>query len=191
MKKIELVDQGTFFEWSGKPSDFNEVKVSGKQCHSIQPEVRISGENVTYIFDKGLVVDIGISNTGSASSTTLQQGLANTNRKKCFLCDASFQFEEMKVHVGKYIIKGTAEGRYPCGYCGRESCQNKLSAPTKKGGKYFHNKVESNCPYYIHHSRRVKKASNRYPCTNYLNKCIMCKADIWLYNVEHHYENRS
>ena len=35
----------------------------------------------------------------------------------------------------------------------------------------------------------MKKASNRYPCTNYLNKCVLCKADVWLYNTEHHYED--
>ena len=26
-------------------------------------------------------------------------------------------------------------------------------------------------------------------CTNYMNKCALCKCDVWLYNTEHHYED--
>ena len=164
------------------------MKIPWKQCRSLQPEVSVSGEKMSYIFDKSLIFDIGISFTGPASSN-IQQSSANSNRKKCFLCNISLQLEEMKVHVGKHILNGTAEGRYPCGYCGRNSCQNKLSAPTKKNKQYFYNKIESNCPFYFHQARRVKKASKLHPCTNYLNKCVLCKADVWLYNIENHYED--
>ena len=188
VQKIELEDKGTFFEWSGKPSGQIEIEIPGKYCHAIQPEVKISGEKVTYNFDKSLLFDIGITIAETASSGQTP-GSENANRKKCFLCNTSLEFEEMRVHVGKHILKGWAEGRYPCGYCGRESCESKLCAPTKKGSEYFYNKVESNCPFYIHQARRVKKASKRYPCTNYLNKCALCKADVWLYNIKHHYED--
>ena len=164
------------------------MKIPGKQCRSIQPEVNVSDEKITYTFDKSLIFDIGISVAGSSSST-VPQNVSNENKKKCFLCNNSFKFEDLKVHVGKHILDGTAEGRYPCGYCGRESCQNKLGPPTRKNNECFYNKIESNCPFYVHQTRRVKKASNRYPCTNYLNKCVLCKADVWLYNTEHHYED--
>ena len=76
-----------------------------------------------------------------------------------------------------------------CGYCGRGSCQNKLGAPTRKGKELFYNKVDSNCPYYVHAARRVKKASKHNPCTNYLNKCVLCKGDVWLYNIPNHYQD--
>ena len=87
------------------------------------------------------------------------------------------------------ILNEEANSRTPCGFCGRSSCQNKLTKPTRKGNEYFYRNVESNCPYYIQHARRVTKSSLRNPCTNYLNKCILCKSDVWLYNVKNHYED--
>ena len=41
----------------------------------------------------------------------------------------------MKVHVGKHILDGSAEGPQPCGYCGRgKSCQSEISQLSKKKG---------------------------------------------------------
>ena len=95
----------------------------------------------------------------------------------------------MKVHVEKHILDGIAEGPQPCGYCGRaNSCQSKLTHPNKKNGQKFYTKVDSNCPFYMHTARRVQKASTRYPCTNYLLKCTVCKADVWHYNMPSHFE---
>ena len=86
-------------------------------------------------------------------------------------------------------VGGCIKDRYPCGYCGRGSCQNKLGAPNRKNKELFYNKVDSNCPYYAHVARRVQKASKHNPCTNYLNKCVLCKGDVWLYNIPNHYED--
>ena len=93
------------------------------------------------------------------------------------------------VHGGKHILRGECVARYPCGYCGRESCHNKLCAPNKIGNAFYYVKVESNCPYFIQHARKVKKSSNRYPWTNYLEKCALCKADVWTYNGKNHYND--
>ena len=80
VKKIELVDQGALFEWSGKPSDHTEMQITGKQCRSIQPEVNVSDEKITYTFDKSLIFDIGISVAGSSSST-VPQNVSNENNE--------------------------------------------------------------------------------------------------------------
>ena len=53
----------------------------------------------------------------------------------------------------------------------------------------FFNKVISNCPFMHHVTRKAKKASVHYPCRNYLDKCALCKADVFIYNMEHHYED--
>ena len=97
--------------------------------------------------------------------------------------------DKMRTHVGKHILNKETNSRSPCGFCGRSSCQNKLTKPSKKGKELFYRLVESNCPYYVQHARRVTKASSRNPCTNYLNKCPLCNCDVWLYNVKNHYED--
>ena len=93
----------------------------------------------------------------------------------------------MRAHVGKHILDGECKDSQPCGFCGRGACSNRLADPTKRGGKKFYSKVLSNCPYYIDIKKRAKKSSIRYPCTNYLDKCPLCNADIWKYNIPKHY----
>ena len=95
----------------------------------------------------------------------------------------------MKIHIGKHILNGDCEGRAPCGFCGRSCCENKLGKPNRKGNSFFYSKVQSNCPFFIHTTRRIQNSSKKNPCTNYLNKCSQCQADIWHYNTKNHYED--
>ena len=125
----------------------------------------------------------------TSSQSSISTLDANLSHKQCFLCPSRLPLEDMRTHVGRHILNGNSNIRSPCGYCGRGSCNNTLGPPSKKGKEYFYNKVVSNCPYYIEVSRRIQKSSPRRPCTNYINKCAVCKADIWLYNIQHHYED--
>ena len=193
VKELALDDIGTAFEWSGSHSNDSELKVPGKFCHTFQPELNVKEDKVTYSFDKSLMFDLaqylGISVPGSQPSTSTTATSNDPALKQCFLCSSRIVLEKMKIHVGRHILNGNSEERYPCGYCGRGACQNKLGAPTRKNNELFYNKVESNCPYFVNVVRRVKKASSRFPCLNYLNKCALCQGDVWLYNIAHHYKD--
>ena len=125
------------------------------------------------MFDLVQYLGRDISMIGSQSSlpTNDQTASKDPALKQCFICPSRIALEKMKIHVGKHILNGNCKNRYACGYCGRESCQNKLGVPTRKNNELFYNKVESNCPYYVHASWKVQKASKRNPCTNYLNMC--------------------
>jgi hypothetical protein len=191
VKQLKLEDTGTVLEWTGEHSTNAELVISGKSCHSIQPEVEVREENAVYIFDKSLVFDLGITLNQSTSdpAATTNSTSNDASLKKCFLCAQMITLEYMKIHVGKHILKGDCETRAPCGYCGRGCCDNKLAAPNRRGKELFYVKVQSNCPYYVHAARRVQKSSTKNPCTNYMNKCQQCKADVWFYNLKNHYED--
>ena len=190
IKEIIFDTDDSHYIWKGSSEEVK--KISGLKCRSIQPEIQFEDNKVSYHFNKSLIFDIGISMANDTSAkkkeiTSLKTG--SSGDKKCFLCPKHINIEDIKVHVGKHILDGSAEGPQPCGYCGRgNTCQNKLGKPNKKRGALFYNKVESNCPFYMHTARRVQKPSKKYPCTNYLLKCSICKADIWYYNMPHHYQ---
>ena len=64
------------------------------------------------------------------------------------------------------------------------SCQSKFSCPNKKKGKHFFQKLDINCPFYMHTAWRLENRKKRkIVCTNYLIKGTQCKADTWYYNI--------
>lgn len=73
-----------------------------------------------------------------------------------------------------------------CGFCGLNSCHNIL-IQTSKESQAKHHKIQSNCSY-AEVLKRVPVFSIRNKCTNYMMKCSICKADIWTYNGEKHYQ---
>ena len=187
LQKINLTDNGSYFQWNGiGTNEVSKIRLSGKECRSIQPEIEMKDGQTNYIFNKSLMFDIGISIDSPIESACIKE-MPTSSHRKCFICNANVSFEVMKIHVGKHILNGMADGQQPCGYCGRGSCQNQLGDLTKKGEKLY-TKVISRCPFYVSQSRRVVKASTRHPCTNYLNKCTVCKADVWYYNLPHHFQ---
>ena len=201
VKELDVTDNGTDFEWNGSHAANPAIKVPGKTCHNFQPEVRMEETKTTYLFNKSMMFDVsqflgnlpGASSQPSASKSTKDAGPTDPTTlnllKQCFLCSSMIPYEEVRTHVGRHILNGSCGVRYPCGFCGRDCCQNSLGPPTKKGKEYFHVKVVSTCPYYIEIVRRIQKSSQKRPCTNYVNKCAVCKGDVWWYNLGHHYED--
>ena len=190
--EIDLVEDGSQLIWTGNPSKNEPVKVSGHCCHAICPEIIVENNHAVYKFNKSLIDELGISITSNNRSINAPQSSSNQNDptlRNCYLCSSMIPLDKMRTHVGKHILNKETNSRSPCGFCGRSSCQNKLTKPSKKGKELFYRLVESNCPYYVQHARRVTKASSRNPCTNYLNKCPLCNCDVWLYNVKNHYED--
>ena len=199
VKQLQLDDNGSMLIWSGQHANDTTVQVSGKDCHTIQPGVQIHEQSTVYTFDKGLVFDLGISMqsdipSSSSASASARSTSSDSTAKQCFHCTKMVPLEggKMWAHVGAHILRGECGDpphRNPCGYCGRSVCDNKLGSATKKQDEVFFRKVTSNCPFMHHVARKAKKASARHPCLNYLVKCALCKADVFAYNMEHHYED--
>ena len=76
----------------------------------------------------------------------------------------------------------------PCGFCGRDICQTSLEETSKKKGEKHYKIKKTNCPYSNILLRKPTKANRVNPCTNYLEKCNACGADVWKYNQKKHYE---
>ena len=79
-----------------------EIKISGKQCHAIQPSATVYQGKTIYSFYKSLVYDISISIQQPDTATKQKTVIANT---KCFICSSFVPFEQMKTHVGKPHFK--------------------------------------------------------------------------------------
>ena len=196
LKELELTDEGTKLSWSGKHSKSKVVTLSGKNCHTIQPEVDVEDEKAKYVFDKGFIFDLGItmqtSTPSSSSSTSPGPSGSESSLKKCFHCPKMIPLEKMRVHVGGHIVRkecGKPPYRHPCGFCGRKECNLRLGAPTRRQKEVFYNKVLGKCPFMFHIAQKAKKASAKHPCLNYLQKCVQCDADVWHYNMTNHYED--
>jgi hypothetical protein len=94
----------------------------------------------------------------------------------------------MRTHIGWHIVKGDLVNCLnPCGFCGKDVCQNVLEEKSKKKGVPFY-KIRSNCPYFYELARKPSKGNRVNPCSNYLEKCDICKQDVWKYNKKQHYE---
>lgn len=125
--------------WTGNPSKNDSVTVNGSCCYTIQPEVVINNDHAVYKFDKKFINDIGISMAPKSSTgITTQESSSHSdpllgNQRNCYLCSSKVPLDKMRVHVGKHILNEETNSRTPCGFCGRSSCQNKLTKPTRKG----------------------------------------------------------
>ena len=54
----------------------------------------------------------------------------------------------------------------------------------RKRVNIFFQKVDINCPFYMHTAWRLENRKKRkIVCTNYLIKGTQCKADTWYYNI--------
>lgn len=140
----------------------------------------------------GIDLNFVLQSSSSSSSAHKKPSKPSSSKvmKKCYICKAKVgDGKAMWIHVGKHILKGSGKSRYPCGYYGRDCCKLRLGKPTKKNGELFYNIVEGVCPYKFDPSRKVKMSSRKHPCTNYLQKCTLCQADIWKYNLAHHYKD--
>ena len=67
-----------------------------------------------------------------------------------------------------------------CGFCGQNSCENKLKQTSAKGDKSF----------YLVEWKKTPTFSTRNQCSNHLNLSNICEAAIWIYNANMHYSER-
>ena len=105
----------------------------------------------------------------------------------CNVCHKQIDLLNMRTHIGVHILKGNLNPSC-CGFCGKGSCQNMLVDSTKGRGKQFY-KITSNCDYKVEWNKRPQY-STRNHCSNLLSHCTVCKASIWTYNMQNHYETR-
>ena len=107
----------------------------------------------------------------------INQDAASPNRKAPKFRRINVSFATSTLHV---IRREAMLVGYVCGFCGMQSCSNKLKQRSKTNvTKYF--KVDSSCPYFYAYGEK---------CSNYLVRCeaSKCDADIWKYNMLNDYQ---
>ena len=80
------------------------------------------------------------------------------------------KLEKMRSHVACHMLSGLIEN--VCGYCGQSTCHSiiKKTRFVKKTDTQYY-KVQSNCPYFVFHSKTPRNFSTRNKCTNHLLVC--------------------
>ena len=98
--------------------------------------------------------------------------------------------EKMRSHVACRMLSGLIENA--CGYCGQSTCYSifKKTRFVKKTDTQYY-KVQSNCPYFVFHSKTPRNFSTRNKCTNHLLVCpaTACEIPVWKYNLPAHYRS--
>ena len=99
----------------------------------------------------------------------------------------------MRSHVACHMLSGLIENVCGyCGYCGQSTCYSILKKTrfVKKTDTQYY-KVQSNCPYFVFHSKTPRNFSTRNKCTNHLLVCpaTACEIPIWKYNLPAHYRS--
>ena len=96
----------------------------------------------------------------------------------------------MRSHVACHMLSGLIEN--VCGYCGQSTCYSILKKTrfVKKTDTQYY-KVQSNCPYFVFHSKTPRNFSTRNKCTNHLLVCpaTACEIPVWKYNLPAHYRS--
>ena len=140
------------------------------------------------MFNKSLIIDIGIQSMASVSTNTVNKKSQNTPLKRCFVCDCMLPLQKMRTHVGWHIVHGNLAGSlHPCGFCGKDTCQNTFEETSMKKSTPFY-KVKSICAYFVELARKPTKANMVNPCSNYLEKCSICKHNVWKYNMPQYFQ---
>ena len=140
-----------------------------------------------FYYDEELLHDIGVqlimSQESSSASSTASCGI---KAHKCNICNTPIAVDRMRGHIGYHILRDHVSCDV-CGFCGLNSCMNRLFRTSKQFGKVYYG-IDSNCQLFFR-SKRKPVYSKREKCSNYLTKCYVlnCNADIWRYNMVKHY----
>ena len=140
--------------------------------------------------DRSLVADLAIDlqrEASSSSSSREGEGGVGKDKRSCKICKKSILLHRMRTHVGKHILaKDIPSDVNICGWCGSAQCyQTKLQKTSKSHGKSFFKPV-SKCDYHFQ-SKKPKKANRDNPCTNWVEECLVCKEQLWKYNMPAHF----
>lgn len=178
--------------WDGNYID-DVIEVSSENCILIQPKISANPpEGMTnFFYEKQLLYDIGVQIDKSSmpqepSSVPSSSGV---QKHKCSICNKSISADRMRGHIAYHIISDHVSSDI-CGFCGRNSCLNKLVKTSSHHGKNYY-RIDSNCHIFFNYKRKPVY-SKREKCSNYLAKCdaTNCNADIWKYDMVKHYNEK-
>ena len=190
MRFLNLVEEGDCYFWDGTFTG-DVQKVHGDKCVMIKPSVSANppAGMSNFYYDRQFLLDIGVQFTlaNQAGTGSSKQKTSEVQKNKCRICHKNIACNKMRGHVGYHILMKDIATNV-CGFCGLQSCSNKLKQSSKSSTtKYF--KLESSCAYFFAYGRKPVY-STREKCSNHLARCDVskCSAHVWKYNMVNHYE---
>ena len=112
----------------------------------------------------------------------------NDGSIKCHHCNDRLKVNDMRMHVGRHILRKTLASPHSvstCGYCGQGTCISTLVVSSQRGQKKYY-KVETDCCYKFQTSKSKAAFTARNKCTNVVLECYICHKSIWKYNLPLH-----
>ena len=184
VRSLQMIANENNLFWTGRYSS-SSFRVSGGGCLSIEPQISRQPPKgcSSYYFNNKLIQDIGVHIVLSGQNNDTDEGT------KCKICKRRVQLKDMRVHVGKHVIKNDITGEQDdiCGFCGKHGCTVLLESTSHKGSKkYFSPK--SNCVYFYPYKKVGDTPTRNNPCTNKIVTCKICNVYTWKYNLKHHFQ---
>ena len=96
----------------------------------------------------------------------------------------------MRSHVACHMLSGLIENVFWVLWAVNLLLNlQKIEICEKTYTQYY--KVQSNCPYFVFHSKTPRNFSTRNKCTNHLLVCsaTACEIPVWKYNLPAHYRS--
>ena len=114
-----------------------------------------------------------------------QDVVVSKDKFSCKLCDQEVDTKQMRLHVGKHILKDKLSN--VCGFCGIPGCSIAFEKSSGRGATATLS-ANSNCAYRSKFSlKAAEKVTKSSPCTNRPVSCPMCNIVVWSYMMDSHY----
>ena len=151
MRFLNLIEEGDCYFWDGTFT-CDVQKVHGDKCVMIKPSVSANPRAgmSNFYYDRQCLLDIGVQFTleNQAGTGCSKQKTSEVQKNKCRICHKNIACNKKRGHVGYHILMKDIATNV-CGFCGLQSCSNKLKQSSKSSTtKYF--KLESSCAYFLH-----------------------------------------
>ena len=167
----------------------HEVVWEGKNCTTID----VNDSMINLLAAKELLDQLPITSSKTVISSLLpyDKSLVDATdvvakeKFSCKLCDQEVDTKQMRLHVGKHILKDNLSN--VCGFCGMPGCSIAFENSSGRGATATLS-AKSNCAYRSKFSlKAAEKVTKSSPCTNRPVSCHMCNTVVWSYMMDSHY----
>ena len=120
------------------------------------------------------------------ASCTAKVGSTTPTSGTCVVCNHVVPLHSMRTHVGRHIFRDECVAD-AYGFCGSKGCTTEL---LRNGQDKRVSVILTKCPLEPTNVRWVAmaKVSARNPCAKGLMHCSFCKATVWLYGMQMHFD---